>query len=330
MRLFWPTVDMLLEGPAWAPPEALRLPPAAFPSLGAPPAGPCILDTGSLEGAGPGVVFQQGVAEPEIAVFAFDGGTWTVDLVLRGPRPAALLFRGPVRLRGRIDARAAGAPTGGPGLGAWPGGGGGFGGAGGRSGGGAPGGRGQCLETAFAPGSGGQSGDGRGGRGGGALQVGSSGRLALEDARVVVDGADGRPSEAGTAGGGGRPSEAGTAGGGGSGGALVLHGSEVHLDRRTLLSARGGAGGHGHGGAHGGGGGGGGGILGITAPGHVFDPDGARFLVTGGAGGRAEASGRRGAPGQPGVVFLSARHPGGLRHRSPRVATPSVRSARRH
>jgi len=312
MRLFWPTVDMLLDAPSWRPPEALRLPPEAFPSLGPLPSGPQTLDTSALEMSGApgrGVVFQQGVAEPEIAVFAFDGGAWTAELTIVGPRPAALLFRGDVRLAGRIDARGAGSQAGGPGLGAWPGGGGGFGGAGGRSGAAGAGGAAQALKQTFDAGSGGQSGAALGGTGGGALQIGANGALELAAARITVDGRRGRPASG--------PSDAPDAsgacgGGGGSGGAVVLHAAAVRLYRSTAILARGGAGGEGREGregAHGGGGGGGGLVIGVTAAGGVFDPGGARFLVAGGPGGAAGPPGGPGADGAPGVVFLAARQP---------------------
>lgn len=300
MRLFWPTVDMLIETPTWTPPLGLRLPPDAFPSLGALPEGEASLDTDSLEATGLGEVggvFQQAPNEPEIALFVFDGGVCSANLTVSGSRPAALLFRGAASLGGCIDARAAGAWAGGAGLGGWPGGGGGLGGAGGGSGGSGTGGSSGGVREAFLPGSGGQSGASAGGLGGGALQIGASGSLQLRDVHILVDGFDGRPAVRDTA------------GGGGSGGALVLHGHSVRLDSSTVISVQGGAGGAGSHGAHGGGGGGGGIVLGVTTGSGSFDPNGAWFRATGGPGGDADPLGRLGAAGEPGVVFLSAKQP---------------------
>lgn len=298
MRLFWPTVDMLLEVPAWRPPEGAALRPEWFGSLGDFPRGDgaITLNTRTLEvtGGGRGVVYQQGLQSPEIAVFRFSGNRLDGDVVVRGARPAAILFDGDLRVTACIDARAAGGRAGGPGLGAHPGGGGGFGGSGGASP-PAAGGSAYGLNDAFETGSGGQSGAGAGGLGGGGLQIGCGGRLRGCGARLVVDGFDGRPATDGAA------------GGGGSGGSLILHGLVVQLDRATQLSVRGGDGGAGLSGANGGGGGAGGFVLGVTAPEGVFDPGGAEVLAEGGRGGPAEAGGRAGEDGGCGVTFLSGK-----------------------
>jgi len=221
VRLFWPTVEMLVELPPWSPPLGLRLDARWFPCLGAFPQGVLAIDSDRLDlGAGlaRGVVFQQGPGEPELCVFAFEGGCVEADLTIVGSRPVALLFRDSVRLGGGIDARCAGARRSGPGLAAAPGGGGGFGGPGGAPGGAGAGGPSYGLRGACEIGSGGQPGNSSGGLGGGGLQLGAVGRLELVGAWIDVSG------------GAGASARQGTAGGGGSGGSLVLHGREVRLD----------------------------------------------------------------------------------------------------
>ncbi len=296
MRLFWPTVDMLLDAPAWTPPVGAALRPEWFRPIGPAPrgAGSITLDTCSLEATGGsrGTVHRQDAQSPEIAVFCFSGGELAGNVVVRGSRPAAILFANDGFVSARIDARAAGARAGGAGLGAHPGGGGGFAAPGGASA-AATGGTRYGLNEAFETGSGGQSGDSTGGLGGGGLQIGARGSLVLGGASVRVDGFAARAAEQGTA------------GGGGSGGSIVLHGSEVRLDRETRLSARGGRGGEGRCGANGGGGGSGGFILGVTAPAGIFDPGGARVDCNGGAGGRVVGLGKPGEPGGCGVTLLS-------------------------
>ena len=88
MRLFWPTVDMLLEVPAWNPPEGAALRAEWFRSLGDFPAGggAITLNTRTLEvtGGGRGVVYQQGLQSPEIAVFRFSGDRLDGEIVVRG------------------------------------------------------------------------------------------------------------------------------------------------------------------------------------------------------------------------------------------------------
>ena len=298
MRLFWPTVEMLVELPPWSPPLGLRLDARWFPCLGAFPQGVLAIDSDRLDlGAGlaRGVVFQQGPGEPELCVFAFEGGCVEADLTIVGSRPVALLFRDSVRLGGGIDARCAGARRSGPGLAAAPGGGGGFGGPGGAPGGAGAGGPSYGLRGACEIGSGGQPGNSSGGLGGGGLQLGAVGRLELVGAWIDVSG------------GAGASARQGTAGGGGSGGSLVLHGREVRLDGATALSVRGGGGGAAAGpGVRGGGGGGGGYVLGLTELGRRFDPRGASFLTTGGRGGRA-GRGNSGKDGARGVVFLAGK-----------------------
>lgn len=302
MRLFWPTVDMLLEVPAWTPPFGAALRPEWFRPLGPVPKARGLLtfNTRTLEVSGAGVtpvggvIYQQDPMAPEIAVFCFAGGTLAGDVIIRGARPAAILFAGDAFVSACVDARAAGARAGGPGLGAHPGGGGGFGGSGGPSR-EAEGGRSYGLREAFEVGSGGQSGSSSGGLGGGGLQLGATGSLQLFEARVRVDGFDGRAARDGTA------------GGGGSGGALSLHARDVRLDPGTRLSVQGGAGGVGLGAGHGGGGGAGGYVLGVTADSGTFDPAGADVRFDGGSGGRAVGTGRDGAPGGCGVTFLAGR-----------------------
>lgn len=314
MRLFWPTVDMLLAAPVWTPPAGVALRPAWFRSLGAPPAGDTRItfDTGRLRVSDGrfGVLYRQDPWAPEIAVFRFSGGALAGEFVVRGPRPAALLFDGDARISASIDARAAGARAGGPGLGGHPGGGGGFAGRGGETT-LARGGASYGLKEVFEVGSGGQSGASTGGLGGGGLQLGATGALELRGARLCVDGFAARPARAGTA------------GGGGSGGAIVLHGGRVRLDRATRLSVRGGAGGEGLAGAHGGGGGAGGFVLGVTVEPGIFDPGGAFLACEGGPCGRAAGPGERGAPGERGVAFLAGKRlptPGPVRERVSRLA----------
>jgi hypothetical protein len=324
MRLFWPTVDMLLETSAWTPPDGVALSPSWFRPLGHFPRrqAPILLDTDTLEvtGGASGVVYPQGEYAPDIAVFCFLGGEIAGEVIVRGARPAAILFAGDVSITAYVDARGAGARAGGPGLGGYPGGGGGFGAAGGAS---APaaGGSSYGPNRVFEIGSGGQSGSSCGGLGGGGLQIGASGCLTVRGGWLRVDGFDGRPVCAGTA------------GGGGSGGSLVLHGREVGLDRATCLSTRGGAGGEGRGDANGGGGGAGGFILGLTAGSGIFDPGGAEVRPEGGAGGGARAPAASGAPGGCGVTFLAGKRPraprtlrfvGGLRR--PSLAWAAMRA----
>lgn len=300
MRLFWPTIDMLLESSGALAASAVCLDPHWFPSLGPPPSGDASFDTDALEGVGfegCGAVFQQEPGEPEIAVFAFDGGQLASRLTLHGSRPAALLFHGSVQVSAQIDARRAGARGQGPGLAAAPGGGGGFGGRGGAPDGASLGGPEYGLGAAFEVGSGGQRGASPGGLGGGGIQLGARGVLELCGARIDADGhAGGSASE-------------GVAGGGGSGGAVVLHGSRVWLDSDSSISVRGGEGGTGMGRARGGGGGGGGFVLGACDSTGFFDPRGGRFRTRGGYGGssgaeRLEAHG--GSDGGRGVVYLAA------------------------
>ncbi|HKJ23445.1 MAG TPA: hypothetical protein VKB65_01390 [Myxococcota bacterium] len=300
MRLFWPTIDMLIEAPGVVAAPAVCLDPAWFPSLGPPPAGGATLDTDALEGVGfdgRGVVFQQAHTRPEIAVFTFDGGRLEGEITVRGSRPAALLFHRSVLVRARIDARAAGARREGPGLAAAPGAGGGFGG-----GGGAPehesrGGPAYGLGEVFEVGSGGQHGTSRGGLAGGGVQLGARGSLELCGSRID---ADGEPGELALE---------GVAGGGGSGGAVILHGARVRLDPETSISVRGGAGGAGLADARAGGGGAGGWVLGACEAPGFFDPRGARFRTRGGSGGRngrSRSTAPGGADGERGVVYLAA------------------------
>jgi hypothetical protein len=300
MRLFWPTIDMLLESSGARVAPGVCLDPYWFPSLGPPPSGDAAFDTDALSGddlPGHGAVFQQAAGEPEIAVFAFDGGRLSGRLTLRGSRPAALLFQGPVQVSARIDARCAGARRQGPGLASTPGGGGGFGAQGGAPDGGSRGGPEYGLGSAFEVGSGGQRGASPGGLGGGGVQLGARGALELCGARIDADGQDG-----------GSATE-GVAGGGGSGGAVVLHGSRVWLDPDSSISVRGGKGGAGMGRARGGGGGAGGFVLGASDPSGFFDPRGGRFMTRGGYGGPSGSerlAARGGRDGGRGVVYLAA------------------------
>jgi hypothetical protein len=301
MRLFWPTIDMLLEPPGVVAAPAVCLDPHWFPGLGAPPRGRTFFDTDALEGegfVGRGVVFQQSLGQPEIAVFAFEGGSFSGDVTVRGSRPAALLFHGPTCVRARIDARGAGARREGPGRAAVAGGGGGFGGSGGGPAGASGGGPDYGIGALFEVGSGGRPGASAGGLGGGGLQIGARGSLELCGARID---ADGEPGACATE---------GTAGGGGSGGAVVLHGSRVWLDPDSEVSVRGGDGGAASPGARPGGGGAGGWIFGACEPEGFFDPRGGRFRTRGGRPGRAAgaaAEAHRAGEGGRGVVYLAAR-----------------------
>lgn len=302
MRLFFPTVDMLVEAPPFVAPAGVCLDPSRFPSLGAPPSGSATFDTDALEGdgfAGRGVVFQQAPGSPEIAVFVFEEGELAGELTLRGSRPAALLFRGDARVCADVDARRAGARPNGPGLASSAGGGGGFGGRGGSPAGACRGGPGYGLASAFEIGSGGQRGAAPGGLGGGGVQIGALGVLELRRAHVR---ADGQP---------GHTAPDGPGGGGGSGGTVILHGARVRLDPHTYLSVRGGDGGAGGGTGLGGGGGAGGYILGASEPAGCFDPQGAHFATSGGLGGDDAGGERpgRGGIGGRGVVYLAAKRP---------------------
>lgn len=271
------------------------LDPTDFTSLGAFPGGKVTIDTTALSVTGVvgKAAVRQQIGGPDVAVFTFDGGALLADLVtITGDRPAALLFQGSAQITGSIDARSAGARSGGapskngdgPGAGRRYGGGGGFGGSGGNSGNRGVGGKGYGkLFSALDGGSGGGGADYAGGSGGGAVEIGALTRLNF-DAVVRADGIDASASKKYKIG-----------AGGGSGGGIFLHAYDITLGGSAQLLARGGDGGPG---SYGGGGGGGGRIALLVNDAGTLTNDGATFNVGGGLGGNGRYAGISGTAGK--------------------------------